>query len=316
MIVRKNLKWQIVIRNAWPLIVSWCVLATIAYVLYFVFGVKTIALPFAPVGVLGTALSIFLGFRNSSSYDRWWEARKIWGGIVNYSRTFGRQVITLGTLQHAKGGVSENELKDYHRELIYRHLAWINSLRLQLRQQMQPEHWQNDVRAFLPADEAQQLEKARNKSSQLLLAQGKSITAGMQRGIFEDFRHIQLDNTLTELSNLQGAAERIKNTPLPRQYNFFNLLFMHVFVFLLPFSLLETFEKAQQPMLLIPFTVIVGFVFYVVEGVGRRNEDPFENKITDTPMTALCRTIEIDLRQMLGEENLPPKAEPKDGYLF
>jgi putative membrane protein len=91
---------------------------------------------------------------------------------------------------------------------------------------------------------------------------------------------------------------------------------MHLFVLLLPFSLLEIFEKAPLPLLLVPFTLLIGFVFYIVEGVGRRIEDPFENKITDTPMTALCRTIEIDLRQMLGETDLPSKIEAVDGFLF
>jgi putative membrane protein len=316
MIVRRRLKWTIILRNAWPLLLLWCVWSGTAYLLYFGFGVKEIALPFAPIGVLGTALSIFLGFRNSSSYDRWWEARKIWGGIVNYSRTFARQMLTLGTLQHTREKISAEELRSFQQTAIYRHLAWINALRFQLRGQVDTAEWNDELKKFLPENEFNALKAARNKATHLLLLQGRDIADATQKGIFEDFRHMQLDNTLTELTNLQGACERIKNTPLPRQYDFFNFLFLHVFLILLPLGLLEMFEKSSLPLLLIPLSVLAGFVFYIVEGVGRKNEDPFENKVTDTPMSALCRTIEIDLRQMLAEEKIPEKLEPRDGFLF
>jgi putative membrane protein len=312
MIVRKNLKWSIIFKTTRRALALWLVVSCFAYFLFFTLGIREAALPFAPVAVLGTALSIFLGLRNSSSYDRWWEARKAWGGIVNMSRTFARQVITLSEPETNRPA----DIGNVHRDLIYRHLAWMNALRLQLRLQTAVQTWESDVKKFLPDEERRVLDSARNKATQLLLAQGLRASDYKRRGIYDDFRHMQLDNSLSELYNLQGTCERIKNTPLPRQYDFFNYLFMHIFVFLVPFSLLEIFEKTPMPYLLIPFSVMIGFVFFIVEGVGRRIEDPFENKITDTPMTALCRTIEIDLRQMLGEEELPPKLEPVDGFLF
>lgn len=315
MIVRKNLKWSVILRTSWIMLVLWLTLSTLAYILFFRFGITAIAIPFAPVGVLGTALSIFLGFRNSSSYDRWWEARKIWGGIVNNSRTFARQVISLSSLKDDQQD-SGKKIHSYRRDLVYRHLAWINALRLQLRQQNQKEVWEKEVLSFLKTEDIALLENAKNKATQLIMLQAKQIADGTSKTFFDDFRHIQLDNTLTEFYNLQGQAERIKNTPLPRQYDYFNRLFMQLFVFLLPFSLLEIFTKSGLPVLMIPLTVLTGFVFYVVESVGRRNEDPFENKITDTPMTALCCTIEIDLKQMLGETKLPEKMTPIDGFLF
>jgi putative membrane protein len=316
MIVRRRLKWSVILRNAWPLLLMWAALSGAAYTAYFIFGVKEIALPFAPIGVLGTALSIFLGFRNSSSYDRWWEARKIWGGIVNSSRTFARQVITFSSWERTGGKMNSTQLNHFRRTVIYRQLAWINALRFQLRGQIDSPQWKEEMPKFLSESELEALKKARNKATQLLLEQGRQLASATEAGMMDDFRHMQLDNTLTEFSNLQGACERIKNTPLPRQYDFFNALFLHAFLFLLPLGMLETFEKSALPVLIIPLTVLAGFVFYIVEGVGRRNENPFENKITDTPMTALCRTIEIDLRQMLEEEQIPERAEPNDGYLF
>ncbi len=314
MIVRKNLKWSVILKSTWPMLVYWTILATAVFLLYFYCHVSEIALPFAPIGVLGTALSIFLGFRNSSSYDRWWEARKIWGGIVNNSRTFARQVISLSSSGQAAPAGSE--LESYRRNLVYRHLAWINALRLQLREQLQNDVWEREVNVFLDPTDQKILTGSKNKATQIIMSQAKHIAAGNEKKYLDDYRHMQLDNTLTELYSLQGQCERIKNTPLPRQYDFYNRFFTQAFIFLLPFGLLETFEKASLPVLLIPLTVLIGFVFQIVEGVGRRNEDPFENRITDTPLSAICRTIEIDLRQMLSEEQLPEKLTPKDGYLF
>lgn len=307
MIVRKNLKLSIIIRGAWRLLLFWGAVSAFCYFAYFRFQVTAIALPFAPIAVMGTALSIFLGFRNSSSYDRWWEARKIWGGIVNTSRTFTRQVLSLS----AAGSGHETK-----RILVFRHLAWVNALRLQLRGQTARSEYAETICSYIPIAEYESIKNAANKTTQLLLLQAQSLSALTKEGMFDDFRHMQLDNTLTELTSLQGQCERIKNTPLPRQYNYFNFVFMHLFVFLLPFGLLESFGTATLPSLIIPFCMVTGFVFYVVEGVGRRLEDPFENRITDVPMSALCRTIEIDLRQMLGEAQVPAKLEPVDGFLY
>jgi ion channel-forming bestrophin family protein len=145
MIVRRQLKWSIILRNAWKLLLFWALLSGTVYFLYFHANVKEIALPFAPIGVLGTALSIFLGFRNGSSYDRWWEARKIWGGIVNSSRTFARQVITLSAV---KGKATREDVYEFRRDTIYRHLAWINALRFQLRGQVDSSMWKEEMPDF------------------------------------------------------------------------------------------------------------------------------------------------------------------------
>jgi ion channel-forming bestrophin family protein len=306
MIVRRNLKWSIILKGAWRSLLVWFAVSFAAWSLYFIADWRFIAIPFAPVGVLGTALSIFLGFRNSSSYERWWEARKIWGGIVNASRNFARQVITLSA-PHA------DKLKQ--RELILRQLAWVNCLRLLLRRQTDAESW-SQVKRHLSDSDWLAIAEAPNRTTRLLQIQGIQLSACRQEGMFDDFRHMQLDNTLSTLCDLQGQCERIKNTPLPRQYDFFNRIFLIIFMLFLPFSLLETFKAIALPALIIPFVVTVGFVFYIVEGVGRRIEDPFENRVPDTPMSALCRTIEIDLLDLLGERELPPRLEPVNGFLF
>lgn len=130
------------------------------------------------------------------------------------------------------------------------------------------------------------------------------------------FDNISLEPTLAGFNNFQGACERIKNTPLLRQYHFFTKLFLLVFMAILPFSLIADFSKMGVPVLMIPLSILVSFVFGVMGKVGEVNEDPFENRITDIPMSAMCNTIERDLKEMLGESDLPYKLTSKDGFLF
>lgn len=252
-----------------------------------------------PVTLLGAGLAIFLGFRNNSAYDRWWEARKIWGGVVNTSRTFGRQVTTLISLQHTKGLKSDNDLNQLKKELVYRHIGWVNALRIQLRQQ--DDKW-GDVAQFLDKKEFDQLMKKRNKATQLIQKQGERITDAMLDGLTEDFRHIQFDNTLTELYNLQGQAERIKNTVFPYYYSYFTGMFLWLFLILLPFSLVGKLGWAT-----IPLSTAVSFVFSILHKSGGNTEDPFEGRAIDTPLTTICNTIEIDLKEQLGESDIPEK---------
>ncbi len=312
MIVRKNLKFSKIIQVSWKSLLSYAIIGASAFLLYDHFEFKQFTIPFAVVGTLGTALAIILGFRNSASYDRWWESRKIWGGIVNTSRTLGRQVTTLISDNFKDDTVHEVKMSQIQKTLIYRHIAWINALRLQLRKQ---DKWE-ELKSYISEKEYKWLLDRKNKATQIVQLQAEELRKLRDEHYMEDFRFIQFDNTLTELYNLQGKAERIKNTPLPRQYDYFPKIFMSLFILLLPFGLIETLSDQGISWLVIPLTMAVGYVFLVIRKIGELNEDPFENKITDTPISALCRTIEIDLREMLKETELPESLKPIDGYLF
>jgi putative membrane protein len=268
-----------------------------------------IHLPFAVVAMLSTALAIFLAFRNNSAYDRWWEARKIWGGIVNSSRTFGRQVMTLTSLSEK----STDDVAAFQKELIYRHIAWINALRLQLRRETT---W-TELEPLIGVEEFKWIMARQNHATQLVQKQGLRIAEGRKEGLIIEARYLEiLDETLTSLYDLQGKAERIKNTPLPRQYDYFPRVFLYLFVTLLPSGMITELVKVDSAWMVIPLSTMVSYVFYVLMRVGEFNEDPFEGRFSDTPMTALCRTIEIDMREQLGETDLPPKLEPVDGILM
>lgn len=219
--------------------------------------------------------------------------------------------------------------------LIYRHLAWINALRTQLRQttildreniSYVPDlHLPNDrnraeqIGGFLTADEYQAVMQKTNTATHLLKNQGLALQKLEAEDLIENFRYVDLMQTLRELYNLQGICERIKNTPFPRQYAFFSTVFVWIFVLLLPLGLVGEFDKLSGNAfvwLTVPFSVLISWIFTTIELVGDNSEDPFENYINDVPMTALCRSIEIDLREMLNETQVPAKMQPVDDILM
>jgi len=250
-----------------------------------------------PISILGIALSIFLGFRNNAAYDRWWEARKTWGGIVNYSRSWAMQVLSM----------LRDESGEIQKELIYRHLAWLTALRTQLRKL---EDF-SELKPFLNESDFTALSKMQNKATWLISKQGKQLYELVDQQRIDQYAAVQMNQSLVKFYDYQGISERIKNTPFLPYYDYFTRFFLWVFILLLPFSLFETYDIYS-----IPISVVIGFVFSVIEQTGRYTEDPFENKPNDIPMTALCRTIEIDLKQLLHEKEVPARLTPDQDFIL
>jgi ion channel-forming bestrophin family protein len=274
-------------------------LATLVYVFYHILHFEQVGLPVAPVSIIGVGLAIFLGFRNSSAYDRWWEARKIWGGIVNYSRTWGMEVTSFIQPVDRLAAPEVNEAK---RILIYRHIAWLYAMAMHLRKQMKLE----TLAPFLNSRDAELVKEFKNIPSQLFNLQSNHVEEIFQKDALNEFKHLELNRKLEEFYNLQGKAERIKNTVFPYYYNYFTRVFLRLFLVILPFALVD--EMGWES---IPLSVAISFVFEILDKSGTITEEPFEGRAADTPMTALCRTIEIDLRQMLGENELPEPIKPR-----
>lgn len=275
-------------------------------------NIVDIALPFSVAGILGSALAIFIAFRNQSSYARWWEARTIWGGIINNSRIFARQIIANADNAIATSKATKEQVESYKKEMIYRQIAFAHALRLHLRKQ---NSW-DELKHLISKDEFEQLLKKENKPNIILNTQGLRIKEAMRSEILGAFDNISMEPNLATFNNWQGACERIKNTPLPMNYQYFTKLFLYVFILVLPFSLVGDFFKLNIDFLVIPVSFTICFVFSVMNRVGEINEEPFENAIADVPLTALCNTIERDLKEMLNETNLPNKLKPVNGFLF
>lgn len=310
MIVKRNFDLQKVFWNIRSETLTTLLVATSVFALH-AYRMIDITLPFSIAGILGSALAIFIAFRNQSSYARWWEARTIWGGIINNSRIFARQIIANVDNAVAIGKANKQEADLYKKEMIDRQIAFAHSLRLHLRKQ----HTSEEFRHLLTESEYENLLNKQNQPNILLQTQGIRIKEAMQKEMLGAFDNISMEPNLAAFSNWQGACERIKNTPLPMNYQYFTKLFMYVFIFVLPFCLIGDFKKMDIDWMLIPVSFVISFVFSVMNKVGEINENPFENNISDIPMTALCNTIERDLKEALGEA-LPEKIEAKNGYLF
>ena len=313
--------------------------------LYEFFLFEYVSVPWLPYTIIGTAVAFYVGFKNNQSYGRLWEARIIWGGIVNSSRAWGSMVRSFTSTLFTSESISDHDINVISQRLIYRHIAWLYTLRDQLLVPTQWEHismrshistiarrrreqWgiglyneediEKLVTSLLEPNEYKDLAKYKNKATHLIDEQSLELKALRERVLLDDFRHMELQKLLTEFYALQGKCERIKKFPLPRQYGSMSLIFTGIFIFLLPLGMASEFHKLGElgAWLAVPFTVLVCWIYIVMELVGDYSENPFEGTGNDIPMLSLCRTIEIDLRQMLGETNLPSPIEPKNGVLM
>jgi putative membrane protein len=311
MIVKRNFNPIKVIQYVKTELIFSVAIAVTVFVLHKQ-GVTAISFPFSIAAILGSALAIFIAFRNNSSYSRWWEARTLWGGIINSIRVLARLIITFTDSHSHQQNYDKEKSELFKKEMIYKVIAWVHALRLHLRKQ---DNWQ-ELKPFLSEQEFDELQKSQNKPNFIHLISGKKIYEAMANGTLGGFDSFQMEGQLLALANYQGGCERIKNTPLLRQYDFFTRVFLYTFILLLPFSLIGDFTKMNIDYLMIPVSIVISFVFAIIGKVGEVNEDPFENRITDVPLTAMCNTIERDLREMLGETDLPKKLEPENGFLY
>ncbi|MFD2725391.1 bestrophin family protein [Hyunsoonleella rubra] len=331
-------------------------IALIPVVLFDLFGLKWLHVPWLPLGVLGTAVAFIVSFKNNASYDRLWEARKIWGGIVNASRSWTIMVKDFITNTHAKKPRTEIELQAIKRELVHRHVAWLTALRYQLRkdkpwemhlktgksnQEFRSNYFrvcedeiivENAIRDYISEEDFNAIFSKGNQASQLLGIQSRRLKELMDEGLIEDFRHMEMTNMLVEFYTLQGKSERIKNFPYPRQFATLNYLFVWVFIILLPFGIMEGFEGIGDHILedlmthkshtsfthriqefiaehfvwfSVPFSALIAWVFHTMEAIGENTENPFEGGPNDVPITDMSRGIEIDIRQLIDDTDIP-----------
>ncbi len=305
---------------------------SIPVIFYHFLDCKWLMLPWEPISLVGIAVAFYLGFKNNSSYDRLWEARKIWGGIVNASRSFTIMTRDFITNEYSSKKLSDEELKNIHKKIVHRHVAWLNALTYQLREPRDWEHHDDKLDLmrkmgdiyhqdnhyekltdYLSKDDYNYIMSKGNKASHLISLQSNVLKDLKQDGLIDDFRHMELNKMLQEFYTLQGKSERIKNFPFPRQYASVNYFFVWIFIFMIPFAMLNIFSGISTPYYIwatIPVAMLVSWVFIMMEMIGDYSENPFEGLYNDVPIKTLARGIEIDIRQMLDETNLPENIEP------
>lgn len=249
-------------------------------------GFRKISLPLNIPALLGTAVSLLLAFRTSQSYERWWEARTVWGGIVNDSRTLIRLLI-----QFLPAG-EEKIIRDFaERQIIWNYALGESLRRLPFSKKVQDYLDEHQIQAV-------------NIPNALLDAHSKQLKdIASVKGI-TDFQQMQLNDILTRLCDSMGKCERLKNTVFPRSYSILLHILIYVFAAILPFGLDDS-----QLVVEIVITFLIPMMFIAIEKTSIIMQDPFENTPVDTPMTSLAQTIEINIRQMTGEQNVPSKKE-------
>ncbi|WP_040479757.1 bestrophin family protein [Mariniradius saccharolyticus] len=307
--------------------------ATAVTLLYKFTGWAIFTLPWEPISVIGIAVAFYLGFKNNSSYDRTWEARKAWGGIVNDSRTFATGILSLID----KG--SHGDLEARKKRIIYRHLAWAIALKRLLRDTRKS--WEHkygpkdlffvpqyakimedgvakELAPYLAADELECFIKVKNIPVQILKKQTEELAALKEEGLISDYKQVWFHQLIGNFYDNQGTCERIKNFPLPRQYASVALWMNYFFCALIPFGLLDIFEASNElwVWMTIPFSGLIIWIFFLMERIGDYSENPFESAYNDIPISAITRSIEIDLREMLKDENIPEPYPVENGFLM
>ncbi|KQR70615.1 bestrophin family protein [Pedobacter sp. Leaf176] len=259
-------------------------------ILYQNFHVTRISIPVAVPALLGTIISLLLAFRSNQAYDRWWEARTLWGAIVNDSRSIARQILSF-----VENPYGQDEIEAFKEGFIKRQIAWCFALSQSLRG-FNP---RKGLEEYLTQDELAFIKKRKNVTASLLELHGMDLKKALQEGWINKYQQIEIDRVICGLCNHMGGSERIKNTVFPVTYSKYISMSIHLFIVLLPFGLIEYFGYME-----IPLVVAIAAFFLLVEKMAVHLQDPFENKPTDTPTTTICRTIERDLCQMLDDNKI------------
>jgi ion channel-forming bestrophin family protein len=311
------------------------VLGIVPAVAYQTGNMKWLGLPWTVVALLGTATAFIVGFKNLQTYNRSWEARQIWGDIVSGSRAWG-------TVSRDSFDNTEKS-----RELVYRHLAWLTALRYQLRENRAwetgreahnaeysryysiPETQtplETELAKFLPGAELRQILATGSKPTRILGLQSKAVKELLASQVIVVTQFVDMQRSIKDFLVQQGRCERIKDFPYPRQFASINSFFIKLFCLLLPFGLLREFDRLNESIegaikghmvwLVIPFSVLISWMYTSLGRVGESTESPFEGSANDIPISQMCRTAEIDLREMLGETDLPSPLEPKNNIVL
>lgn len=244
-------------------------IALIPVFLYEVLDWKWLYLPWLPIALIGTAVAFIIGFKNNGTYGRLWEARMIWGGIVNTSRSFG--VMVNDFIHIREGHADQDEIKKIRKTLIYRHIAWMTALRYNLREEKPWEiHYSNKsdreyskrlrvdehhtpleeaLAPYLSDEDRKYVLSKSNKAAQLLSLQSKHLRELKERGLMWEFSHLDMEKQIIELFTLQGKCERIKNFPYPRQFATLNSFYVWIFIILIPIGLMNEFNEIGKALL-------------------------------------------------------------------
>ncbi len=273
------------------LVVGFAVAITVAYEIY---GFKDLNLTTAPFSIVGLALSIFLGFRNNAAYDRFWEGRKLWGRLINTSRSLTRQVLTFTE-------TDDEDTKAFQTRMVYRMMGYVHTLRHHLRK----DFVDDEIRPFFSEDEMTAIQPELNRPTAILQWMADDARVARQKGQLDTFHHVEIERTLTTLTDIQGGCERIKATPIPLSHTALTHRMVAAYLWLLPLGLISTLDYLMPVMV-----ALLAYAFFGLDALGEELEDPFGTDCNDLPLGQISIMVEQNLRQRLGETDLPAQPGP------
>jgi putative membrane protein len=260
-----------------------------------------ITLTTIPFTLIGLPIAIFLGFRNTAAYDRYWEGRKLWGEILLRARNLARQCNTL--LAYPQPARARNGLDDLRVRMVYRTIGYAHALRHYLRGSSPAD----DTRRFLLPAEWQQMGASSNPPDYLVQRMGLDLQQGLQEGRIDPCLVAAIDATVSAMAGAGASCERIKSTPIPFSYTLLLHRTAYLYCFLLPFGLVDSIGF-MTPVVV----AIVTYTFFALDALGDEIEEPFGLEANDLPLDAICRSIEINLRESLEDVDIPPPLQPVD----
>ncbi|MEK6479805.1 bestrophin family ion channel [Catalinimonas sp. 4WD22] len=298
MIITRNIQLRRLIKLTWKTDIFLILSCTLAYIFEeYVLG-DYFELPTIIPTLLGTALAFFIGFNNNQAYDRWWEARKIWGELVNDSRSWAR-----GLLYYCSSSTTTHQTTLPQRQslMIRRHIAFLYALKANLRKDTDNTTYQK----YLPEEEIQMVQGQSNIHNAILELQSRDLENLEQQAIIDGFRFMEMNKLIVRLCDSMGKSERIKNTVFPTSYHYFTRLFIWIFVILITFICTQLVGGWS-----ILLGWLIGFVFHSTHIIGLSLLNPFDPIPSGIPLNQITRTIEINLLEMIGDKDIPQPVQP------
>jgi len=303
MLLNPQLRLIRIIRISWKVAVGMLALCTAAYWVEAFVVRGSFRIPNNIPALLATALAFFIGFNNTQAYHRWWEARTIWGGLTNDSRSWTRALLAYAAKNQEAGKTNEADSGALPIRLIQRNLSFLYALKKSLRDG-DDERYQN----YLNAEEQSALARSANLPAALLDLQARDVQTLRETGNVDGFAFLALNELLVRFSDGMGRCERIRNTPFPATYLYFTRVFIWLMIFLLTMDIAE-----EAGALAVGLGWLIGFVFHVTHLNGLSLVNPFDGNPASVPLDALLRNIEVNILQALRLPGVPPPVEAVNG---
>ncbi|WP_212001563.1 bestrophin family protein [Chitinophaga sp. HK235] len=300
MLLKHRLTPTQIFTFTWKVDIMLLLCCTVVYFLDTYWLSAHIAIPVAVSAVLGTAIAFFIGFNNNQAYDRWWEARTIWGALVNDSRSWARSLLYYANTK------DDPELHAFVRHMIYRHLSFVYALKTSLRK-LPDEYYTR----YLTKEEIDYVQNQQNIPNAILNLQSKDLQQLRHSAAIDGFAFLELNELLVKHCDQMGKSERIKNTVFPPSYVYFTRLFIWFYVIMNTLMMTEAIGAWS-----ILFGWVFGFVFHVTHLNGISLMNPFDYHPLGTPLDSISRTIEINLIELMGDEPIPQPVKTKADGLY